>query len=55
MENKINFEQPCPTCSGTGKIQQKDCAACEGRGLVLTDTGKKIVAFLRDSIRLSEH
>ncbi|BBB90560.1 MAG TPA: hypothetical protein PKA28_10350 [Methylomusa anaerophila] len=55
MDKRINLEKECMRCQGAGKIDGKTCAACEGKGTVLTEEGKKILEYLRNSIRLSEH
>lgn len=55
MEEKIKIESPCTTCGGTGKDHLTECRACHGKGKVLTPEGKRIIAFLKDSIRLNEH
>lgn len=54
-QDKLTLEIPCPICHGTGKMQGRECLTCAGKGTVLTEEGKKILDFLRDSIRLSEH
>jgi DnaJ-class molecular chaperone len=55
MEKKFVLENPCEKCQGTGKIQNRECTACQGRGKILTPEGRKLIAFLKDSIRLSEN
>jgi len=36
----LKSEQPCPTCHGTGLIQNVPCATCQGTGVVMR--GKRI-------------
>lgn len=49
----------CPECSGTGKIPEKICSVCHGKGTVLkkVDLNLKIPAGIEDgsTIRLREH
>ncbi|MCE5286258.1 MAG: hypothetical protein LLG02_10485 [Pelosinus sp.] len=54
MEPKFTLDTPCPKCQGTGKLSNKECNACQGKGTILTPEGRKLIAFLKDSIRLSE-
>ncbi|WP_353867165.1 hypothetical protein [uncultured Sporomusa sp.] len=55
MENQLQLEQHCAPCKGTGKIGKEPCPACQGKGTVLTEEGKKVLNYLRNSIRASEH
>jgi DnaJ-class molecular chaperone len=55
MDNDIKVEKECSSCHGHGKIDNKDCTVCNGTGVVLTEEGLKILNYLRNSIRISEH
>jgi DnaJ-class molecular chaperone len=55
MNPKFTLDTPCLKCQGTGKIQNTECAACQGKGKILTQEGRKLISFLKDSIRLSEN
>lgn len=55
METIPQIEQRCPNCHGQGKINDEKCATCNGIGTVLTEAGLKLLRFLKDSIRISEH
>lgn len=56
-----NIQQaaPCPVCKGLGKIPEKDCSVCHGKGTKRKDqtVGLKIPAGIDDgaTIRLREH
>lgn len=55
MENQLKLEETCTTCKGSGKIGKDICLTCQGKGTVLTEEGKKVLNYLRNSIRASEH
>lgn len=55
MENEVKLEQECSKCHGRQMVDNKFCQVCDGKGTVLTEDGKRVLAFLRDSIRLCEH
>lgn len=55
METNLKLEETCAKCSGTGKIGSETCQLCQGRGTVLTETGRKVLNYLRDGIKSSEH
>lgn len=55
MDTKFTLENLCQKCQGTGKISGKECTACQGKGKILTPEGRRLIAFLKDSIRLSEN
>jgi DnaJ-class molecular chaperone len=55
VDKEVTFEIECPKCYGRKKVDNKICENCNGKGTVLTEDGKKILAFLKDSIRMSEH
>ena len=55
METDLNLEEACANCQGCGKINNKICDACNGKGTVLTKEGRKILEYLKNSIKISEH
>jgi len=55
MGTDLKVEKECSKCHGHGKIDNKNCDACNGTGIVLTEEGLKILNYLRNSIRISEH
>ncbi|XER09701.1 hypothetical protein SRRS_53320 [Sporomusa rhizae] len=55
MKEQLNLEEPCGTCKGTGRLGTGSCPTCQGQGTVLNEAGKKLLHFLRNSIRTSEH
>lgn len=55
MEQASSIEEECSKCHGHGKINNKTCDACNGTGATLTEDGQKLLNFIRDSIRTSEH
>lgn len=55
MERNLQLEEPCVKCKSTGKIGSQVCQQCQGKGTVLTETGKKVLNYLRDGIKSSEH
>ena len=55
METNLSLEEICTVCKGSGKIGTNPCKNCQGTGNALTEQGKKILDFLRNSIRISEH
>lgn len=55
MKSMSGIEEECLSCHGTGKINQTKCPACDGTGTSLTEDGQKLLKFLRDCIRTSEH
>ena len=55
MKTDLNLEKVCSNCHGHQKLDNKICEVCNGKGTILTEEGKKILAFLRNSIRMSEH
>ncbi|GBG57046.1 tryptophan RNA-binding attenuator protein inhibitory protein [Sporomusaceae bacterium FL31] len=55
MATDLKVEKECPKCHGHGKIANKDCDTCNGTGTILTEDGLKILNYLRNSIRISEH
>ncbi|SDD97541.1 hypothetical protein [Sporomusa acidovorans] len=55
MGTNLTLEETCTACKGLGKIGTKPCQNCQGTGTVLNEAGKKILNYLRNSIRTSEH
>jgi DnaJ-class molecular chaperone len=55
MATNRSLEEICPICKGSGKIGAKLCQNCQGTGNALTEEGKQILEYLRNSIRTSEH
>ncbi len=55
MATNLSLEETCTVCKGSGKIGTKPCENCQGTGNALTEEGKKLLNFLRNSIRTSEH
>lgn len=55
MGTKLTLEEPCSCCKGSGKIGTVPCQNCQGTGTILNEQGKKILSYLRNSIRTSEH
>lgn len=55
MTTSLTLEEPCPHCHGTGKTAAQPCPTCQGTGTVLNEQGKKLLDYLRSSIRSSEH
>jgi DnaJ-class molecular chaperone len=60
----VDVEKDCTTCEGAGirvipfigyedegVTTTVDCPACEGRGFVLTDAGRQLVAFMERWVR----
>lgn len=55
MATNLSLEEICTVCKGSGKNGIKPCGNCQGTGNALTEQGKKLLDFLRNSIRTSEH
>lgn len=55
MTADLKLEECCPACKGTGKTAAQTCQTCQGKGTVLTEQGKKVLNYLRNSIKNSEH
>lgn len=55
MENQPIVKEECPVCHGSGVFHQAICSQCDGKGTILTETGQKIVDYLRNCIRMSEN
>jgi len=54
------YEQPCPSCGGTGEPKERNdygrpwrCPACEGLGVELTPEGGRFLEFLRRHLSVS--
>ncbi len=54
-----DYEAPCPDCEGTGRVPMNSdrvnrrgwsCDACSGHGIVLTERGEALVAFIHRRI-----
>lgn len=52
MANQVKLEETCTKCKGTGKAGNAPCLHCQGKGTILTETGRKVLNFLRDNIEL---
>jgi DnaJ-class molecular chaperone len=55
MATDFSLEETCTVCKGSGKLGNQPCQNCQGTGNALTEEGKKILIYLRNSIRTSEH
>lgn len=55
MRTNLTLEETCSSCKGSGKVGTQPCQTCQGIGTVLNEEGKKILTYLRNNIRCSEH
>lgn len=55
METNLSLEEICTVCKGSGKLGTQPCQNCQGTGNALTAEGKKILDYLRNGLRTSEH
>lgn len=49
--NRLNLEESCNECNGSGVSEYEECLNCHGTGMAPTENGEQILVFVQRHLK----